>query len=449
MKIRDSLLLVLGTGLLVTSGSLVVFAVSQVANIAGVTSEASSEVLVSDANQGLESIAIGIRDSLDSQMQNQYQMVRTWARVPSLVEAAKAAQQKSPEELFDVWSSKSGRTFGDQGAKGDGDPSDDLVPAASLFLAALVKETPYPELFATDSRGFVVAAGAATSDFDQGPDDYAFFADRGLVKYKPEPGGEGWYRAANAAKNGQFVGNVKWDASSKAWGIEIVSQIRDPGDNAYLGTLKAVFNYGQSVDRFVHTGALDVFEIKVVDQKGTVVATSLPDKRKVNNKDVNLSKTPFSLAVLAGKKSGYDSRAESDENGNQVYAGYAVSSDVNHHIVVVTKAKAEVERPIDAFVGSLRDRITAAGQSMQRQMVLVGCGVGALVFLLAFLILKSKITIPLRKLTAVSERLARADIEGLEVDVSGNDEIGHFGESFRGVLAAFHLLMEEADKNRK
>jgi hypothetical protein len=33
--------------------------------------------------------------------------------------------------------------------------------------------------------------------------------------------------------------------------------------------------------------------------------------------------------------------------------------------------------------------------------------------------------------------------------VSGNDEIGKFGESFKGVLAAFHMLMEEAEKNRK
>jgi hypothetical protein len=46
----------------------------------------------------------------------------------------------------------------------------------------------------------------------------------------------------------------------------------------------------------------------------------------------------------------------------------------------------------------------------------------------------------LGRLKAVSDRLARADIEGLSVDISGPDEIGQFGNSMQGVHAAIEEL---------
>jgi len=450
MKIRDSILIVLAGGVAAVSSILVLFAASQIANIAGVTSEASSDVLVGSANKNLENIAIGIRDSLDSQMRNQYEMVQSWARVPSIVEASRAAKYKSQEEIFEMWSAEKTRTFADDGeAKGDGAIGNDIVPAASSYLALLSKSTPYPEIFSTEAHGYVVASGAATSDFDQGPDDYGLFKDQGFKKHKPEPGGEPWYRATRESKTGQYVGNVKWDASAKSWGLEIVSTIVDPVDGSYLGELKAVFDYGSFISKFVNVNDLDVYEIKVVDQKGTVVATSLPDKKKVNSKDVNLAKQSYFDLVKAGKSSGFEAKPNTDENGTAVYAGIALSRDVNKHVIVVTKERRTVEAPIDSFVAGLGGRISLAGSTLQRNMVLVGTGVGIAVILAAMLLLKKKISEPIAKLTAVSEKLSRAEIEGLQIDVSGNDEIGQFGESFKGVLAAFHMLMEEAEKNRK
>jgi len=50
----------------------------------------------------------------------------------------------------------------------------------------------------------------------------------------------------------------------------------------------------------------------------------------------------------------------------------------------------------------------------------------------------------LGRLKAVSDRLARADIEGLSVDISGPDEIGQFGESMKGVHAAIEELTKLA-----
>ena len=50
------------------------------------------------------------------------------------------------------------------------------------------------------------------------------------------------------------------------------------------------------------------------------------------------------------------------------------------------------------------------------------------------------ITSRLACLKAVSDRLARADVEGLSIDISGRDEVGEFGESLKGVHAAIKEL---------
>lgn len=449
MKIRDSILVVLAAGILVTSANLVGFASREIKKIETVTSDASGDVLIATANKNLENIAIGIRDSLDSQMKNQYELVRSWARSPLFIDASRNAKDKSLEAIFETWSREKGRTFKSAEAVGDGDPDNDIAPSASRYLIDLSKSMAYPELFATDARGFVIAASGVTSDFDQGADDYRFFEGQGFKKHKPEPGGEAWYRSANEAKDGFYVSAVKWDASAKSWGIEIISQIRDSKENAYLGQLKAVFDYGKFIYGFVGTNDQDLYEVKVVDQKGIVVATSLQNKDKVNNPQVTLDKAEYFQLVKSGKSSGFNPRSLQDENGESVYLGFAVSRDVNRHAIIVSKKFTAVRDPIDSFIGALTERIEKAGDQLRFNMLLVASIGAAIVFLLTWLLLKSKITDPIAKLTRVSEKLAQGDIDGLAIDVSGNDEIGKFGDSFKGVLAAFNLLMEEAEKHRK
>ncbi|MFQ6028824.1 MAG: hypothetical protein ACE5Q6_15175 [Dehalococcoidia bacterium] len=446
MKIRDLILTVLAAGIVISAGILVGFVARQINDIEAVTSEASADVLVDTANENLKNIAVGIRDSLDSQMQNQYEMVRTWAQAPTLLDAAQEAQNFTMEELYEMWSAESGREYDEGEAVGDGNPSNDLDPAASNYLAALANSTAFPEIFITDHRGYAIAANGATGDFDQGPDDWRFFQEKGYVKHKPAEGGEGWYRDANSSEDGFFVGEVEWDNSAASWGIDTVSQMKDPASDAYLGQIKAVFNYGSFIDQFVATEELDVFEIKVVNQDGVIVATSLESKDKVNNEGVTVVDSEYFKAVKGGATSGFVAESEIDENSNEVHAGYAVSSDVNQHIIVVSKKEADVASPINAFVGDLRSKISAAGTALQTNMILVAIIVAVVNLFVAFFIMRAKITAPLQKLTAVSNKLSMGEIDGLEIDVRGSDEIGQFGERFQGVLAAFNLLKEEAER---
>jgi HAMP domain-containing protein len=450
MKIRDLILAVLIIGMVISTGTLVVFASSGISDIKDTTSEASSGELLGIASKNLEDIAISIRDSLDSQMQNQYEMVKSWALQPALLEVAKKAQSYSKEELYEMWSSEATREYNDGEAVGDGNPDNDLFPPVSKYISHLSAGTDYPEIFITDYRGYVIAANAATDDFDQGPDDWRVFLTDGIPVFKkanPVEGGEDWYRAGNSAKNGFYVSDIVWNDSSSTWGIEIISQLRDPDTNEYLGQIKAVFDYGKFIDQFVEVENLDIYEIKIVDHNGIVVATSLKDKSKVNNGNVNLKNdTSFKNAIAEG--SGSISKSYTDENGQDVFVGYARSNDVNGLVTMVTKKAADIAAPIDKFVGTLQANIGDKSSSLQRNMLIIGAVVAVVIIVLAALIMRAKVSIPLRKLTNVSEKLSKGEIQGLEIDIKGKDEISRFGESFKGVLAAFEFLKDEAEKNQ-
>ena len=173
------------------------------------------------------------------------------------------------------------------------------------------------------------------------------------------------------------------------------------------------------------------------------------NKDKVSNENVTLEGMEYFKAVKGGATVGVNAELEVDENDKEVYVGYAVSNDVNQHIIVVTKKVDTVESPINTFVDDLRSKISDAGSDLQTKMILVGVIAAVVILVLAFLIMRAKVSTPLKKLTMVSEKLSMGEIEGLKIDVSGSDEIGQFGESFKGVLAAFNLLKEEAERTTR
>jgi HAMP domain-containing protein len=234
---------------------------------------------------------------------------------------------------------------------------------------------------------------------------------------------------------------VEWDDSAESWGIDLICQIRDPVSNQYLGQIKAVFNYGMFIQNFVEVNEVDVYEIKVTDQSGTIVATSETDKTKVNNEDISLASLDFYNDIDEGTTSG--SSYVTDEDGENVYIGYAVSDDVNQHVVVVSKRQSDVQGPIDAFVGNLKGDIEDRGSKLGTDILMVGIAVGVAIVGAGAAVIHTRISRPVKKLNKLSRKLSNGEIEGLTVDVKGKDEIGQLGESFQGVLAAFNYLNDE------
>jgi methyl-accepting chemotaxis protein len=86
----------------------------------------------------------------------------------------------------------------------------------------------------------------------------------------------------------------------------------------------------------------------------------------------------------------------------------------------------------------------AATRSRNLALVMAG-GLLALLGLAGFAIVHG-VVVRLRRLKEVSDRLALADVDGLVVDISGDDEIGEFGESLRGVHSAIEELTSLATR---
>jgi methyl-accepting chemotaxis protein len=77
----------------------------------------------------------------------------------------------------------------------------------------------------------------------------------------------------------------------------------------------------------------------------------------------------------------------------------------------------------------------------QRNMALaISCMLLALISLTGFIVVRSVLT-RLGRLKAISDRLAKAEIDGLSIDISGKDEVGEFGNSLKGVAAAIRELL--------
>lgn len=450
MKIRDLILSVLILGMVISTGVLVAFASMGISDIKDTTSEASSGELLSNASKNLQDVAISIRDSLDSQMQTQYEMVKAWAREPAILDAARDAQSYSKEDLFEMWSAAATRQFTDGKAVGDMNPDNDLSPALTKYLDELPAITYFREIVVTDSRGYTIATNVATEDFDQGPDDWNIVLVDGtpvFMMYQPNDEGEDWYLAANAAQDRFWVSDIIFDETSRTWGLEIVSQIRDPETDEYLGQIKTVFDYNTFISQFVNIEKIEVYEIKVANIEGLIVATSLEDKSKVNNESVNIKDQDLYWIAVA-EQYGNISEPFIDENGESVYAGFARSRDYNRHTVIVAKKEADVAAPINEFIGTLQSNIGDKSSALQRNMIIIGAVVAVAIIIAAAIIMRAKVSIPLKKLTTVSEKLSKGEIEGLEIDIKGKDEISTFGESFKGVLAAFNFLKDEAEKKQ-
>jgi L-asparagine transporter-like permease len=61
MKIRDLILVVLVIGMVISTGTLVIFASNGIDEVKGITSKSSSGELLANASKNLEAMAISIR----------------------------------------------------------------------------------------------------------------------------------------------------------------------------------------------------------------------------------------------------------------------------------------------------------------------------------------------------------------------------------------------------
>ncbi|MFW6112654.1 MAG: HAMP domain-containing protein, partial [Chloroflexota bacterium] len=425
MKIRTMILIVLAAALVINTGVILAITSSGVGQIGDVTSEVSAGELEENAGANLEEITVSIVDSLDRQMENHYEMVRMWAESPLLTNTAKEAQGYSKEQLFEMWSAKEKRLYNVDGeAMGDGYVRNDLNPELSTYLVNTVfGGRTWEELIVTDHRGCTIATSGRSDDFDQGPNDWKMLrGENQQPKFtKGTEGEEQWYEACREADDGLYIGDVQWNEAMGTMTMDIACQLGGTAKSDYLGQIKAVFNYKRFMAPFMMLqNNLDVHEIKVIGRDGGIIATSEAESA-LSHKQDSIAETDIFQGISEGGKTGHLSGT--DEDGDEVWLGYA-TSDETGQIVLVSKRKKSITGPINAFVEDLTGRINSAGSWLSTKIGIIGGAVLVGVLILAFLVIHARISKPTDKLTAAADRISKGDVQGLEIDVSGKDEIG-------------------------
>ena len=423
MKIRDIILIVLVIGMLISTATLVIFAATGINDIKSITSESSSDELVAIATKKISTVASGVRNLLDNALQNQFNQVGLWARDPLFQETAVSAGDYTMVELQNMWASQSIGIA--------------LNPALTAYLTDTVENTSLTSLLVTDSRGYLIAASGTTHEFD--------FSSKEWYTDSVDPAN---LMTKDTLVSGLYRGPVYWNMPAQQWNIDLAKHIKNPETGEIAGVVKATVDYSSFMNDFMAVASVDSYEVKIIKDDGLVLATTFEDKTKVNNEDFNILDYQYYQDAISrsSKLSDVVPASSLDENGESVYATTTASRYYPDNIVVVSELALRIDKPIDSFISSLQSNINGKAVTVRNNMIIIGVAVAVVLIIAAFFIIRAKITMPLQKLTAVSNKLSQGEIEGLSIDVKGKDEISAFGESFQGVLAAFNFLKDEVEK---
>lgn len=429
MKIKNLLLSIFVASIVINSAIIIFFVSSKMNEIGAVTSQTGSKTLIESADKNLLDIATGIKVSLDSQLNHQYMMVKSWAQLPVFLDTAKSAQKMSKESLYEMWSAASTRKYDEGEAVGDGNPDNDLSPSASNYLAELSKTMMvYPEIFITDNRGYAVAASVATGDFDQGPDDWRVFQDATGTPYfkknKPEEGGEAWYKKTNESPDGFYISAASFDESTKTWGLELISQIKEQKTGAYLGQLKAVFDFSGFISDLVNLKDLDIDLVRVIMPDGSIIASYDKNGAKVTTTGA-LEKVggDFLKEIEKNKKSGVLSE---EVGGMKSKTIYQASGDQNKYVIAVSKSESKISQPIVGFVGELESNVIKRGDELKSYILMIALIVGILIMIIAYLLINMQILNPIKRLSEVADKLSDGDFSVEMPIIKTGNEIEKF-----------------------
>jgi methyl-accepting chemotaxis protein len=115
--------------------------------------------------------------------------------------------------------------------------------------------------------------------------------------------------------------------------------------------------------------------------------------------------------------------------------------------------KAIYKKGVDGFFASQKARLDQAmtdrlEQAKNNRIVATGILAGIAVFITIFgLLLMRSIVTRISRLSAVSNRLAKGEIDGLAIDMDGSDEIAILADGMKGVLAAFEVMLSDVESS--
>lgn len=268
----------------------------------------------------------------------------------------------------------------------------------SDYLRAFRKEFPDElEVFITDEKGLNVAMTDATSDYLQADEDW-------------------WKTTFNNGQGSLFVDDVEYDASIKAYAMNLGAPIRDPLSGKVIGVIRgtadvtAIFKTISEL-KIGETGFATLF-----DHTGTVLYTQ--DPAKLNQP------APEWLINFASGENGWTDKL-TDIDGNPAVLAFTKLTDElmteRGWVLVIDQDITELTRPVTQILIN---------------NVIIALILAVILGLVGF-VLSRTITQPIKVMSRLSESLARGELsqeltqEKKDKLAKRGDEIGMIG---RGIF---------------
>lgn len=230
-----------------------------------------------------------------------------------------------------------------------------------------------------------------------------------------------WYYSPIKARRAVWIGPYKAHYLNEAWTISYVAPIYCRG--SLLGVLGMDILFDTMIERLDDVRVYDTGYAFLMDREGNVV----------HHPDMQTGGEPIVLSAeldeeLMKRRSTGQALVRYDRNGKRWQLAFSTLGD--GHKVGVTAPVSE---------------ITASRRQMTLFLLLVALVILA-VFTLLTLLVMNALTKPLLRLTAASQKLMAGDYD-VELDYTGNDEVGILTHSFRHMRD--HLKIYISDLNAR
>jgi GAF domain-containing protein/HAMP domain-containing protein len=295
-------------------------------------------------------------------------------------------------------------------ANNNADPLVASVLNDPLTAELLKFQAKYPEnveIFLTDLPGVSLATTDRTSDYLQSDEE--------------------WWQAAY--KNGQYIGQPEFDASSKTLAINMAVVVRAPGSNRIVGVLRTTVNIN-SLGNVLNAGLFG---------KTGQTTIYLPDGQEI--KLVPNSVGEYELSV---EKANLDINALIQSNARyQITSIDNVPNLVSFSGVLVlgNNEESSLIKNLGWYVVTRQDQSEALKPvTTQTQNNLILAAVIAILAALAAFVLAQLLAGPIVRLNAIAEKVAAGDL-AIQAKVETSDEIGTLANTFNNMVTRLRTLI--------
>ena len=389
---------------------IVTIVVGSVGTVAFLTNRNLTTNLTENIGNNLVELANARSTEIGLAVQREIQALKVLALNKTLQDAAMVASQEAPLSQTEI-SQLDQRWRDADNANNDADPlvASVLNNEISSELRKFKQQFPQQvEVFLTNSQGVNIASTNRTSDYLQADEE--------------------WWQTA--FKDGQYIGQPEFDASSKAIAINMAVAIRQNGDGDILGVLRTTVNFTTLSDSLIaglfgQTGRTNIY---LPDGQEFKLVVSGDGQYEMVQED-----SATDIKALAQSTQNY---MDVSLNGIPALAGKA-----NVTIPGNTGEDAKVIENLNWYVITIQDQSEALQpvSAQTRNILFLALGISIIAAIAAF-VLAQFVSGPIVRLKAIAEEVASGDLTA-QAKIETGDETGALATAFNTMTSQLRDLI--------